>query len=226
MLAGCSFLLLAGCRTARMPVPAALATAERYAVEGRQGLKVGEQLRFGPFEAREIDRTWVRGGDLEVVGLEFNRRLQRYAFVLQGGAAERWAVSCETTLRRRIIDGEDIQTTLRDRSKLDCTLEGGRAERWTLSLSDRRDQPLAGTLSSGATDLAVRGTKKLAGGLPAESTTGYEIGMGDQPVAAVEVIGDGAVWLTQTDGVPRDVLAAVAAALLLLEDLRAHLPAA
>lgn len=223
-LGGCVLaVLLIGCRTARMPLPETLATAERYPVEGRQGWKVHEQLRFGPFEAHGIERSWVRGGDLEVIGLEFNRRGQQYAFTLHEDGHARWEVACEASLRRRIIDGEDIETTLRDRSRLDCTFRTAGAAHWTLALTDRRDRPLEGSLEGAGGTFVVRGTRKLQGGLPADFTTGYEILVEQRPVAAVEVVGDGAVWLSTDD--ERSVMAAVAAALLLLEDLRAHLPA-
>jgi hypothetical protein len=56
-------------------------------------------------------------------------------------------------------------------------------------------------------------------------TTGYRISDKAQPIGAVKVIGSGAVRLQPTiQSDRRGLFAAAAAALLLLEDLRAHLP--
>jgi len=87
------------------------------------------------------------------------------------------------------------------------------------------------TMSRTARGSACLVVLSLAGGcaaarmaLPAGQTTGYELRSGDRVVGAVEVIGGGAVRLRPELGATeRAVLAATAAALLLLEDLRATL---
>ncbi|QXD15537.1 hypothetical protein GQ464_000890 [Rhodocaloribacter litoris] len=219
-------VFLVGCQAAHMPVPEALSTAGRLPVQGRQGWKIKEHLRFGSYEARDIDRSWVRGGDLVVNALELNRRKQHYSFTLRKGAADHWHVACEVLLRRGMVDAEVVDVVFADRSELACTLDAidREAARWTLALAGEYARPLEGSLVSGGTELGIYGTSALKGGLPAGTTTGYEIVRAGRPVAAVEVISEGAVWLPETAMEGRDLFAAVATALLLLEDLRAHLP--
>lgn len=222
----CLALLAMGCRTAQMPVPDSLASAERMPVQGRQGWKIKEHLRFGAFEAHTIDRSWVRGSDLQVLIFEGNRRKQQYTFLLRERTADRWRVSCNAYLRKRTLHIGIGEADLLNRSEMGCRLHalGDPEAAWALRLDERGERPLEGHLSRGNDQWAVRGTRKLAGGLPAESTTGYQIGEADHPMGAVEVIGNGAVWLdASVTPDQRGVLAATAAALLLLEELRDHL---
>lgn len=219
--------LLAGCQAARMPVPPALSASERLAVQGRQGLKIREHVRFGPYEAVEIDRSWTRGSDLQVQAYEGNRRKQQYTFVLREGDASRWHVSCEAFLRKHTIRTKVVDVELEDRSALDCDIRaaGDASGAWTLALAENQERPLEGDLTNGDERLRVRGTRRLQKGLPAETTTGYEVLAAGRAVAAVEVINAGAVWLDASAARERQgLLSATAAALLLLEDLRAHLP--
>ena len=70
----------------------------------------------------------------------------------------------------------------------------------------------------------MEGTRHLAGGLPADETSGYLLLRAGRPLAAVDVLGAGAVWLPETLApAERSLLAGTAAALLLLEDLRTSL---
>jgi hypothetical protein len=222
-----SVLLLDGCTTAQMQVAPELQDSERLAVSGRQGSKIDEHLWFGPYEATAVDRSWVRGSDLQVLLYEGNKRRQRFTFTLREDGVDRWEVDCHASLVRRVIHTDVVDVEARNRSRLDCELQSldAAGERWDLALSETRERPLAGFLSHDAEEIEVLGTRALEGGLPLAATTGYEVRSSGRPVAAVEVINDGAVWLYGTGaGERRSVLAATAAALLLLEDLRARLP--
>lgn len=216
--------MLFGCSTARIPVPDSLSDAERLPVEGRQGLKIRERLRFGPYEAAEIKRSWTRGSDLSVMIYEGNKRVQRFTFVLQADNAPTWDVSCGAFLRMRTGHFPEVDVAFENRSELDCTLQALHAdETWTLSLRGEDEQPLAGVLHADDSTLDVRGTRRLQKALSPGTTTGYEILDGIRATAAVEVINAGAVWLeNQSSPSERDLLAATAASLLLYEDLRAH----
>lgn len=220
-------LLLAGCRTAHMPLPDPLETTQRFSVEGRQGLKIKEHLRFGPYEAHAIDRSWVKGRDLQILAFEGNKRKQRYTFALREGQAERWSVSCEAFLRRQAISTEIVEVEVTNRSSVACLLWSPEdpAETWHLELLESGERPLAGRLSRGDMALDISGTRALHKGLPTHATTGYHFLEEEHVIGAVEVINNGAVWL-HSEAAPylQSVLSATAAALLLLEDLRAHLP--
>lgn len=241
--------LLAACQTARMPLPDELSGGERWPVQGRQGWKIQERLQFGPYAAEDVDRSWTRGRDLEVMIYERNRRKQTYSFTLaeQGSAA--WHAACSTSLDRRTVHTPDVDLEFEDRSQLDCELtEAGGSATWLLVLGERYADPLEGRLYENLTGLTegtadsrgptgmrrgadagpssfhVRGTKALDGGLPSGTTSGYLIESGTGAVAAVEVVNDGSVTLRPTlDPEERSLLSAAAAALLLLEELRSVL---
>jgi len=210
-----------------MPVPDALSATERLPVQGRQGWKIKEHLRFGAYQAHAIDRSWVRGGDVQILAYDGSKRKQYYTFVLREGQIDRWRVSCEAFLRRQALSTGVADVELKNRSELECRLFSleDPSEEWLLALTERGERPLTGSLSKGSTKLEVQGTRALQQGTRADATTGYQVLDAGQPVGAVEVVNDGAVWLrdeARTDR--RGVLPATLAVLLLLEDLRAHLP--
>jgi hypothetical protein len=220
-------LMVAGCQTARMPLPDGLAAAERMPVSGRQGIRPGTRLRFGSFEANPVTRSWVRGRERGRGPTAMEReRTETYRFTLREDGAETWFVACRASLRSVRFDLGPIQVHPSDQSALYCNLQSMADERiaWELELAERHGRPLAGTLALAATRLDVVGTARVAGALSMGLTTGYEIRAGDEVLGAVEVINSGAIWLRHDlDPVRRPLLAATAAALLLLDDLYATL---
>lgn len=215
--------LLGACQTAQMPVPETLAAAPRMNVQGRQGWKIDQRLRFGPYEANDVSRSWTRGGDIQVRTVSASGRRQNYAFTLREGGQERWRVECDANLVRAGIEVGGVEVEPLSRSALECRLNSldGAAGPWFLTLTEQHERPLAGTVRSDTRTLQVQGTNRLERSLPAGYTTGYEIGAQGGTLAAVEVVNAGAVWLQPgLDPVQSSLLSAVAAALLLLEDLR------
>jgi hypothetical protein len=216
-------LALPGCSMARMPLPDGLADSERMAVSGRQGLRLREMLSFGPYEARQVSRSSTRGRDRGDATATSSDRRQSYRFVLREAGHDHWHVACHASVARLRIDAVLVDVHATDESALYCNLES--VERattaWTLELRERREKPLSGHLTLDAQRLEVVGTNALERSLPMGATSGYEIREGGSAVAAVEVINNGAVWLLEDlDPERRRLLSAVAAALLLLEDLR------
>lgn len=223
---GLVLFALPACRTAQMRVPDELSQANRLPVEGRQGWKVRERLRFGPYETLEVDRSWVRGKDFEYRAYESGDRNQRFSFVLAEAGQERLGGSCEASLRTRTLTTDIVDVALKNKSRLFCSFYPSResARGWELQLEEAGDKPLKGRLNVDDRSYAVEGTRKLEGGLPAETTSGYTISRAGKVLAAVEVIGSGAVLIPAAlDADEQTLLATTATALLLLEDLRGHL---
>jgi hypothetical protein len=216
-------MLLAGCQAARMPVPDALAAAERLSVSGRQGLKPSQRLRFGPYEAHPVRRSWTRGGDRGgTLTARQRERSQTYQFTLNEGDAAVWFVACRASVESVRIDLGVVDVHPSDESALYCNLQSStdRLTAWELDLRERHGRPLAGTLTREDASIGVVGTDRLQGALPLSGTTGYELRHGGAAIGAVEVVNNGAVWLgPDLDTERRGLLAATAAALLLLEDL-------
>ncbi|MBA2244924.1 MAG: hypothetical protein H0W11_08200 [Gemmatimonadetes bacterium] len=220
-------LALGACQTAQMRLPETLTSAQRMPVEGRQGWKLNERLRFGPFEAHEVRRSWTRGRDGRVLMASGSQRDQRYSFTLREGGEDQWRAECQAALSVVSIDVGVVEIEPTNRSALDCRLQSLHepSEYWQLVLTESRERPLSGALRGRESTLGVKGTNRFERGLPTQMTTGYEIAEADRTLAAVEVVNSGAVWLQpDLDPARRKLLSATAAALLLLEDLRETLP--
>lgn len=222
-LAAAVFLLAGGCRTARMEVPAELAGLSALPVEGRQGWKVNERISFGDYEARDVDRSWTRGSDFRVLTYSSSKRRQSYEFTLSASGSPRVNVRCEAAFRERGADVRGVEIVGTDRSALECSLRAldDPDDVWTMRLAEERERPMNGSLRGTGASFEVIGTNRVAGGvLPVENASGYRFQQDGRPRAAVDVLGDGAVYLGASDRRSRDLLAAAAAALLLHENLR------
>lgn len=218
-------------KEAAMRLPDNLAGVERLPVQGRQGWKLLERLEFGGFAVHGVQRSLSKGGDLglSVPGLAYegSKRRQTFLFKLSGADSSPWRGAAATNLRRRALDvGFDIE--LRNKSGFMALLspDARPDDIWTLDLTEKGERPLAGTLSRNDEVIDVRGTNRLSGTfLPLGETSGYVFESRGKPVAAVEVINDGAVWLsTELDPAQRAPVTAAISALLLFEELRKTLP--
>lgn len=221
VLAAAALLGLAGCRTARMDLPAELAGLSALPVEGRQGWKFNEKIRFGDFEAQDVDRSWTRGSDFRILTYSSSKRRQSYEFTLMERGSPRVNARCEAAFRARGAEVRGVEIVGTDRSALECSirLADDPQDVWALRLAEEREQPMKGSLRGTGASYEVVGTNRVAGGLlPVEDASGYRFRQGGRALAAVDVLGDGAVYLGS--GEPRVVLAAAAAALLLHENLR------
>lgn len=219
-------------KEAAMKLPDSLAAVERLPVKGRQGWKLLERLEFGGFAVHGVQRSLSKGGDLglAVPGLAYegSKRRQTFLFKLSGADASPWRGAAATNLRRRALDvGFDIE--LRNKSGFMALLSSDARpdDTWTLDLAEKGERPLTGTLSRNGEVIEVRGTNRLAGTfLSLGETSGYVFESRGKPIAAVEVINDGAVWLApEIDPTLRAPVTAAISALLLFEELRKTLPA-
>jgi hypothetical protein len=214
-----------GCALAQMPVPESLAASERMTVSGRQGLRINQRVRFGSFEAHDVKRSWTRGSDRGGESATRSTRVQEYRFNVRSGQEDRWFVSCRhevevMTVRTSVVDLSPV-----DRSALYCNLHPltGEApeDAWEMELRETRDRPLSGSLRGRTDTLSVSGTNRVDRALAMAETTGFEIRDDERALAAVQVLNKGAVWLPSDPApVRRDVLAAAAAALLLMDELK------
>lgn len=222
--------LHAGCTSlppARMDLPPALAGATPHPVAGRQGWKVGQELRFADAHVYDVERGLTKGPDLRILVYDQSRRRQLYSFRLADSEGPAWTGDCEAFVRKqRLTVGVEIE--LRNASMLGARFASTRDPdvAWEMKLSEAGETALTGTLARDQLVLHVRGTNRLSGTpLPLDETTGYTIEHDGRIVAAAEVINDGAVWFA--NDLPADLRGPVTAALsalLLFEELRSVLP--
>ena len=214
-------------KEAAMRLPTELGGVERWAVTGRQGWKNVERLTFGSYLVNNVDRSYTKGSSLQILFYEGAKARQNFAFYAQGDDMETWRGEAETTAHRRALDF-DVEIELRNKSGFGARLSplSRPEEVWILKLAEKREKPFEGDLTRGTQSIKVRGTNKLAGTFFAlGETAGYIFEIGGKPVAAVEVINDGAVWLAP--GLAADLRQPVTAAissLLLFEELRKTFP--
>ncbi|MBL9216730.1 MAG: hypothetical protein JNG83_14730 [Opitutaceae bacterium] len=214
-------------RAAAMSLPAELAGAERLPVTGRQGWKRVERLAYGAFRVSEVRRSLTKGGSLHIIIYDGAKARQTFGFRVAEDEGEAWRGEAETTARRRALN-VGVEVEMRNRSAFGARLapEARPEEAWLLKLGETRERPLAGTLERGGQVVTVRGTNRLAGTpLPLGETAGYVFSLADRPLAAVEVINDGAVWLApDLPAELRGPVTSAIASLLLFEELRRTFP--
>jgi hypothetical protein len=227
-LTGCAGLSLP---EAAMQLPDSLTSAQRLPVQGRQGWKNVERLTFGTYAVHDVQRSLTKGSDLfaAIPGLAYegSKRRQTFGFTLSGDGNTPWRGAAATNLRRRALDvGVEIEFHSKSGFTAGLMPDGDPTRAWTLELTEKGEHPLAGSLSHQGQIITVKGTNRLAGTpLPLGETSGYIFEQAGKPIAAVQVINDGAVWFSPTlDPALRAPVTAAISALLLLEELRKTLP--
>lgn len=225
-------LVLVGCTSARMDVPADLAGVEPMIVEGRGGWRGAQRAAFGPWEATDVDRSWTKGSGWRVgvgpLGGGSDRAGQEYVFRFLEDAVEQALVRCAAAGSRARGLTAVLDVDLAAREALECRPESPLATDpaagddtaeppWDLVLEASRDRHLEGFLRVGEERYAVRSTGR-GGKIAPASAYGFEIREGDRVLAAVETVNRGSVWLApDVTGPRRTIFAAVAAGLLLYE---------
>lgn len=220
----CGAAVLAACGGAKLEVPAELAPSPRLAVSGRLGWMNTDRLRFGDYTAELVEGARVRGSGVAFAGFERSRRRQGYTLLLTGPGTKPLRAECNANV---VVKGLNVGRTLGmdDRSSVRCDLREDSiavGPLWKLVIENDGRGPMSGALTLGADSIIVSGTNRTDGGaMPTTITAGYYFTRAGRTIAAVEVLNDGAVWLNTDDAAERARLAAIAAALLLVEDLRA-----
>lgn len=221
--------LLAGCTAARMDVaPDLRAATVEMPVSGREVMGMDRAIAFGSYRTAGVSRSWTSTtgfgaawGNLDYSNLSAS---QRYQFNLVAPGAPPMFCQCSVGARQQWLDlgmgrGGELNMQLAGQDSLACALvpaDGGPPWRLVLGRSGSA-AAFTGVLASNQKAFALRGSQRLAGtSIPLGEAAGYEFLHAGQPVAAVEVINDGAVFLPP--GPPDDdrrALAAAAAAILL-----------
>jgi hypothetical protein len=203
--------LAAACGTVGYAVPGELATVAPLRVSGRQGAFIHQRLSFGPYATGEVNRSSTRGTEVaDVLRSEGAEYRQRYAFSLARAGTKVADVECTA----EGSGASTLSVTWRLKRVLTCTITAPDGALRTLALESTRDRPLAGRVT-GSEGFSVAGSDRATAGR-VSSTAGYTITRdGGTPVAAVDVLNDGTVYMA---GAGDDVVAAVAAALLVYQD--------
>lgn len=210
---------------ATMRLDPALADVDAQPVFGRQGWQPGQILRFGPYLTEPVTRSWTLSYDIPFI-VRFQGAQQKVGF-RQLDAGGRWA---DVFLVDTLHDDElplarDLFLTVLDETSLvgNVVLPDGT---WDLLVYAPEDSlaPRSATGFIRRDDVVIdlRQVRAYSGSaLPPDAPLGYEFVREGRVVGAVELIGDGRVWLASAlDDTTRLVLASAASSLLLRQDLR------
>ena len=226
--AGIALLVLAGCTTARMAVPADLESrSDAYPCVGRGGFTLSEKFSFGPYEVVDVHRGWTHRVSWSIAAYERARARQQYEFALRPPSGQTWQGQAATGVRKQdlkdtVAGGELTWGLTREVNFVARLGRAGQTNAWTLALAEERGGVLLnGALTDGQTTYRVEGSRQLDGSpMPLMENAGFLIYGGTRLVAAVDVVNAGSVRFDQAlKPAQREPLAATAAALLLYRDI-------
>jgi hypothetical protein len=209
-------VLLAACATKTPPATTAHIDipATAYDVQG-----ANQALSFGPWQTVAVNegttRSWL--ADLDI--LQIGSGDQAYRLALQGTGVTT-SIDCHTGELVAGRAGVFMQTSLGQSPVLVCGFGRGTTRTiLALTRTGRPEPSLRGELRQvNGTTYDVQSIHRAArSSIPAGEPFGYEISLDERPLAIVETINRGRVWIDPDAPSPAD-LAAAAAALLLWHD--------
>ena len=214
MVAG--VVMLTGCASYKLPVPAGFAPEHALPVAGASGFHQ-KSMSVGDYQVR-IDRgsTQERGGAVSPVSVA--RKRQNYSFVITRGGATAFSGGCTLSASATNVAGPaGVQITAKDDADLDCELlPGGRGSTsWKLKLSGDPENPLQGQFT-GAASYTIEGVGTAIGSTKHGPTGGYYIKQGDRVIASVQTTGKRELLFAP--GQQADALVAAAVVLLLIDE--------
>lgn len=214
-------LALGACAAVRMTVPGPLAGAPEWTVQ-RGGWRA-DRMRFGPYEAHHIEeRSRQRGGILDA--LTGKREIQQtYEFLLRDttASADLWRVRCDHRDVERGVSVRGVEIELDDRTSLECSIQppDDPSAPWTMRLGSRGDRMPSGDVRQAADSAAYRVRAQTASGEGCCEVAGYVVRRQERPVVSVDLADRGSVRVGEVPAEERHLLAAIAAALLLRDEM-------
>ncbi len=221
-------LLIAACQSARMALPGFLEQhSEAYACVGRHGLRIGEDFHFGPYQVHNVKRGWRQRVAWDVAFSEGSAHRQEFEYMVWSHGDTLWHGNAVTGVRRKDVrgtigGGEWRWDLVSDVNYLARFADDKHQQFWTLAMAEGHgDFVMSGELSDGTAVYRVEGTQRLAGSsMPLGHPAGFIFYRQHRPIAAVETINKGVVYLDrELSRTEKDVLAVAATALLLYRDI-------
>lgn len=220
---------LFACRTAEIAIDPAL-TADAMTVKGRNGLQIGQVIRYGEYSTDKVRRGWTKGYDVPFI-LRFRGAKEKLSFTQFGPGGTQAEVACiskfKSTEIQLVYDFFNVPVDYQNFFAGNITLRAGRAN-WDFILHNpngdfMREYASAGFVRNGAQRIdieAIRGLKGQPDWMKQLAVYGHEFRIDGKIVGAVSVMNKGKVWIDpQLDAETRTVIAAVATGLLLRTDV-------
>ncbi len=220
-----------GCSTAQMAVDKNLVSkSDQYEISERPSAFSGDKLKFGPYRATEIDRSWINssssGMSISGVG-SYSSSETGQGFVYNFKGHQHWTSKCEVKGGKSEVKRESSilsGVTYGENMGIFCSFTPGKENRrpankgWEFAFKGQDLISAKGTFKVGLITARVVATNKFEGSpLPYGKPTGYYFYVGNKIVAGVDVINSkGPIWIEKKLNVEeKDAISLVAVALLL-----------
>ncbi len=225
-------LLLAGfiaCKPVELALDPML-KAEPLPVKGRQGLQIGQVIRYGEFKTDKVRRGWTGSYDVPFV-LRFRGAKEKLSYTQYGTDGLQAEVACVSRFQSTEIPlaGDYFSVPVKLTNFFAGNIFfGANGSNWDFILHNPngdflRDAESAGFAKNGSKRIdiqAIRGLKGQPGWLKELTVYGHEFWLGDKVVGAVSTLNKGTVWIDESlDSETKTVMAAVATGLLLRRDV-------
>ncbi len=220
---------LFSCKPAEIAIDPTL-EAKAMPVKGRQGLQIGQIIRYGEFKTDKVRRGWTKSYDVPFV-VRFRGAKEKLSFTQFGPDGQQAEIACISKFKSTEI------MTVRDYFSVPIDIDnffagnisfGENRPNWDFILHNPngdflREEASAGYAKSGAKRIdiqAIRGLKGQTGWLKELTIYGHEFRLDGKVVAAVSTLNKGTVWIEpHLDTETKTVIAAVATGLLLRRDV-------
>lgn len=234
-------LALSACTTPQMLVDQQLtAQSAPMTVSGRQGLLINQRISFGNYESEKVKRGWTRSYSHDVFLAKLEDAKDKYNFTLFDNNRGAYTVNAVNHIKGVDVSigrflGDNTNTALRELASFTIQTQdlfaaslynNSRQEAWHLVLMNREDTRKNGRYVGLLTNeqqqnIEVLPIRKLQDAKSwGTNIIGYEFRQEGKPLAAVEVINKGRVWIDPNlDPNMQLVLASASATLLLQQEL-------
>jgi hypothetical protein len=220
---------LFACRTAEVAIDPNL-SAPAMTVKGRNGLQIGQVIRYGDYTTDKVRRGWTKGYDVPFI-VRFQGAKEKLSFTQFGTENARAEVACiskfKSTEVQLVRDFFGIPIDYQNYFAGNITFHDGRTS-WDFIIHNPngdflREKTSAGFAQNGSNRIeiqAIRGLKGQPDWMKELTVFGHEFRMDGKVVGAVSTVNKGKVWIDESlDAETRTVIAAVATGLLLRTDV-------
>jgi hypothetical protein len=220
---------LIACSTPQIAVDPSL-SAEAMPVKGRNGLMIGQVIRYGDYTTDKVRRGWTKGYDVPFI-VRFQGAKEKLSFTQFGPDKTTAEVACiskfKSTEIQLVRDFFGIPIDYQNFFAGNIVLREGGAN-WDFLLHNPngdflREEASAGFVQNGTERIeiqAIRGLEGQPDWMKQLTVYGHEFRRDGKVVGAVSTVNKGTVWIDGSlDAETRTVIAAVATGLLLRTDV-------
>lgn len=220
---------LFACKTAEIAIDPSL-SAEAMPVKGRNGLQIGQVIRYGEYTTDKVRRGWTKGYDVPFI-VRFRGAKEKLSFTQFGPGNARAEVAFVSNFKSTEIqlvrDFFGIPVDCQNFFAGNIAFDEGRSN-WDFLLHNPngdflREKASAGFVQNGAKRIEVQAIRGLEGQpdwMKELTVFGHEFRLDGKIIGAVSTMNKGKVWIdTGLDAETRTVIAAVATGLLLRTDV-------